>query len=825
MKLLHEITDTTFDMDTAYQTLSVTFNLSNLLSNVLKMMAYSGLTLKTEYSSNISEFVNDPKNQKALIETYKDFIQGIYASDSLDSDYPETYEVLKVADAYTENLTLQTLVENAFNLTFSMFDVENLIYINKSALEAYYEFAKALYLQAENRQKRSMIRASGLQTIQALYEQMYSYPAFDTIPVNSNAYIDLAFMTYACKHYNAFLGVAYIPAGYLNENKSQLNFGNSRGLRVIPMFAYPATNTNITLYYDKETYEFTETEPAHGNFTAFTNIKAFDPEANPITSCSFSAGNGMEVGYIRGTYKDADDNTVSVATFNGNSMNMEAGFNIPIIMLNDEVQATTFDENYYQQMNTNNQYWHMADNSYLSAYYTSSMKIAQMGLDSEIMKNLINSNVLQIQQYQVIDVDTNPIQDMDPNPAYEDAYTTGGGIEITDEENNSNLFLNLMSNLDYKSVLNGEKSIFEVLTEFGLYIVSKLDPNQPITESEPLDDYKDTSSPLIYTPIPTSLLDVYILNSFDMSALGRQLFDPDVNEALRRVFNDPGQAIISLGFMPFAFNHMKTDEVMIGNYATGIKAYKPLYQYMELDYGACRFEKLDYLSIEPYAEYEIFIPYAGKFPILSSFFSGKTVRLRCIVDILTGDMLTSMYVGENSYSEEAYYNRNIQNIPVMTFAGNCMRKMPISSASGIGYLNAAAKIGYGAAVIGTSVSDRFGDIGTSLSSMAGQFTPATITPSIKTIGEMSGNNGYMGMIQPYIIGRRRGVPEHVNGNPIKSYNNIGHEVPVICCHGYTEMVNLQTQYTGVETFPQTPIPTNAEVTEINEALASGVILP
>lgn len=46
MKLLHEITDTTFDMDTAYQTLSVTFNLSNLLSNVLKMMAYSGLTLK-----------------------------------------------------------------------------------------------------------------------------------------------------------------------------------------------------------------------------------------------------------------------------------------------------------------------------------------------------------------------------------------------------------------------------------------------------------------------------------------------------------------------------------------------------------------------------------------------------------------------------------------------------------------------------------------------------------------------------------------------------------------------------------------------------------
>lgn len=90
---------------------------------------------------------------------------------------------------------------------------------------------------------------------------------------------------------------------------------------------------------------------------------------------------------------------------------------------------------------------------------------------------------------------------------------------------------------------------------------------------------------------------------------------------------------------------------------------------------------------------------------------------------------------------------------------------------------------------------------------------------------MTGNNGYMGMIQPYIIGRRRGVPEHVNGNLIKAYNNIGHEVPVICCHGYTEMANLQTQFTGVDTFPQTPIPTIAEIAEINEALASGIILP
>ena len=821
MKLIHEIADTNFDIQSAYQTLSTTFDLSNLFQNILKMMAYSGVTLKPETITNLSEFTNDPANQKAFIDMYKNFIQGIYTSEHLDTEYPETCEILKVADAYAQQPTLQTVIENAFNLTFSMFDTNELVYVSKTTLGAYYEFTKALYLQHELYKKRSPLKNNGLHPIQVLYEQMYVGPSFDTIPINSNAYIDLAFMIYAYKHYGAFLGVMYIPADYLNEHKNTLDFGNTRGLRVIPLFAYPAVNTNLTLYYDKQIYEFTETKPSHSDVITYTNIKAPNPNAKPIVSCSLSVGNGMDIGYIRGTYKDADGNTIPVATFNGNSMNMEAGFNIPIILMNDEVLATAFDEKYYQQMNTKNQYWHLADNTYLTSYYTSSMKIAQMGLASERMKALIDDNILQIQQYEIIETDTSFSQEIVPNPDYENAYTAGGGIQITDDANNSDLLLTLLSNAEYEAVINGEQTIFEALKKHALYVTSKTDLNTPIVADmgEPfaLPEYKDNVNQILYTAIPSTLFDVYILNSFNISALGAQLFDPDVNAALRRIFNDPGQAIISLGFIPFVCDRVTNKEIIIGNYATGIKAYKPLSQYMELDYGVFRFEKLDYLSIEPYADYEIYIPFAGKFPILSSLFSGKTVRLRCLIDILTGDMLTSMYVTENAYSESAYYNRNTQDLPVATFVGNCMRKIPLSTASGIGYLNATAKIGYGAAVLAAGESK----IGSNLATIAGQFLPATIAPSIKTVGEMSGNTGYMGVTHPYIIGRRRGVPSHVNGNPIKSYANLGHEVPLSCCHGYTEVMNLQTQFTDANA----PILTNKEMNELEEILASGIILP
>ena len=283
----------------------------------------------------------------------------------------------------------------------------------------------------------------------------------------------------------------------------------------------------------------------------------------------------------------------------------------------------------------------------------------------------------------------------------------------------------------------------------------------------------------------------------NLQALGAKMWSDDFVDSILKLWNDPMEAIITLGLVPFTPDSTGSTNCQIGNYDTEISMPRVTSQYKTLSCGSVSISEYwgNALDYAPYTEAEIFLPFVGMKKIDIDDIMGKTVSVDYNVDLLGGEAIA--YV-------------TVDNRVLYDFHCNLMSSVPISSSSYAtlysGILRAASSVAVGAAA---------GGVGAAAGALTSAVNVVTSKHgSIERGSELSPNAGILGLLTPYIILHRPIQSLPGNFGHFKGYpSNITRTLSSVS--GYTEVSYIHLDGTTA---------TDAEREEIYALLKSGVIL-
>ena len=368
-----------------------------------------------------------------------------------------------------------------------------------------------------------------------------------------------------------------------------------------------------------------------------------------------------------------------------------------------------------------------------------------------------------------------------------------------------------LSNIKNLSSDEDLDNLIEAFTKTG-------DGSNPVNPVDPdADPFKnDTSHPGggkgSYTPkgdqtglpgLPSSgvlssgFIAMYNPTIAQLQSLGAKLWSDDFVESILKLWNDPMEAIITLGLVPFAPTSSGATNCQIGNYDTEVSMARVTSQYMTKTCGSVTIEEFwgNALDYAPYTEAEMFIPFVGMKKIDIDDIMGKTVSIDYNIDLLGGEAVA--YV-------------SVDNRVLYDFRCNLMSSVPISSSSYAslysGILRAASSLAVGAAAGGVVAAA--GGLTSAVNVMTSKHS------SIERGSDLTPNAGVLGLLMPYIILHRPVQSLPSNFGHFKGYpSNITRTLSGVS--GYTEVEYIHLD--GISA-------TDAEKEEIYTLLKDGVIL-
>lgn len=398
------------------------------------------------------------------------------------------------------------------------------------------------------------------------------------------------------------------------------------------------------------------------------------------------------------------------------------------------------------------------------------------------------------------------------------------------------------------------------------------DPYEDGGTSEPgggTPDFTETSdaiSPTVSLPISfqsTGLCRVYIPTLSDLNDLADylwtdQTFLDTVKNILIQQFENFMQAVISLSMIPCQVPTGARQAVKVMFIPTGLTFPPATEQFVEVDCGTLDITErygsaLDY---NPYTKISLYLPFIGTVPLDTDEVMGKTIGCKYLIDIVSGACVAKITV--SGYSGGA-------SGVMYQFSGHCSISMPLTSADFSSY--------YAAAMTGLKMATGMVAAGAGAPALAGAMLgepmphPSSVSTTTKTTtrnpatgrqvtagttqqntvrtpgsasfselavkaagntvgsvinskfsvehsGGFTGNTGFLGVQQPYVIITRPDMcnPEEYgsyHGRPSMMYLSLG------TLSGFTQVQNIKL--TGFSA-------TNPEMGEISELLKSGVIL-
>lgn len=179
--------------------------------------------------------------------------------------------------------------------------------------------------------------------------------------------------------------------------------------------------------------------------------------------------------------------------------------------------------------------------------------------------------------------------------------------------------------------------------------------------SAPINDY---TRPTINF-CSTGFANCYLMNDATFATLSDKFWD--FWESIKHYFTKADDSVISLGKIPIAINDIPYERttITLATERTGIEARKPMYQFIELDFGSVVIDKysdsfLDYTD----TQVSLYLPYIGTVDLDTNVVMGTTLSLKYVIDVLTGNLEAHVYVdGSLTYM----------------YQGNCMYNIPFTS--------------------------------------------------------------------------------------------------------------------------------------------------
>lgn len=336
--------------------------------------------------------------------------------------------------------------------------------------------------------------------------------------------------------------------------------------------------------------------------------------------------------------------------------------------------------------------------------------------------------------------------------------------------------------------------------------IAKIDPEDDTSGTGDYDpDYDPTSDPIGFPGLPTGgdaistgFVKVYKPTSAQLQALARKLWSDDFVETIKKIQNDPMEALISLHTLPFTPPTGANASCQLGNYDSEVSMPTITSQWVKLNMGSIRIPRhwSSALDFSPYVHTEIFLPFIGIKSILVDDVIGKTINLEYAVDVLSGVGLCNIMCG---------------NSVLYTYECNLSSKIPVTSSSYGAYYSSLVQ-SMGNILTGASMAGTAGAVGGALASAVN--VTLSKKHSVNRSGNISGPAGVMGHFTPYIIIHR---PKQSLASGFRHFKGYPSNI--------TASISSVTGYTEVESVHLTNVPgTDAELEEIRALLYNGVIV-
>lgn len=326
-------------------------------------------------------------------------------------------------------------------------------------------------------------------------------------------------------------------------------------------------------------------------------------------------------------------------------------------------------------------------------------------------------------------------------------------------------------------------------------ILPKLDPSQ----NKPDIGAGNTPTVVPQTGKASSLYSVYNPTQEQLNQFGAWLWSSDFFEQIKKLFNDPMQAIIGLHkvYSPVQTSGLGT--IKCGYLDSTVPSKLVSEQYVTVDCGSVSLQEYfgNVFDYPPFTEISIYLPFIGVRRLDPSDIMRATVSVKYHVDVFTGACLADVNVKRDTAGGVLY-----------TFPGSCSVQYPLSSGSYMGIVSTIAStvvsavtaptpLGMGATVLGGITNLAFNS-----------------HANVERSGSFTGNAGAMGSKIPYLIISRPQTAmaqnfETLSGYPSNTYTKLS------ACTGFT-----QVKFVHVENLNAT----DAEKQEIEQLLKEGVIL-
>lgn len=341
---------------------------------------------------------------------------------------------------------------------------------------------------------------------------------------------------------------------------------------------------------------------------------------------------------------------------------------------------------------------------------------------------------------------------------------------------------------------------------------------QPQTDTITTDTPTDTPTPPatgdgdtpIVPPITgsaSSLWKIYNPSQSQIDAFGAWLWSSDFIDQLKKLFNDPMQAIIGVHkvFCTPAIGGSTT--IKCGYLDSGVSSNWVSNQYTHIDCGTVSLPEYfgNVFDYDPFTRVSLFLPCVGIVPldVAEVMRSSISVKLHC--DVLTGALLAEVNVIRDQAGGILY-----------TYSGSCIVTYPVSSGTYVGavanVVSVAASVAAG--IMGTVASGgalapaAVGAAGAAVSGLAHTRT------NVQHSGSFSGAAGVMGGKIPYLIITR---PQTRMADQYPTYDG----VPA----NFTSRLGDCTGYVKVkEVHLKAPNAYESEIAEIEQLLHQGILI-
>lgn len=297
----------------------------------------------------------------------------------------------------------------------------------------------------------------------------------------------------------------------------------------------------------------------------------------------------------------------------------------------------------------------------------------------------------------------------------------------------------------------------------------------------------------------SALWSIYNPTQAELNSFGGWLWSSNFVEQLKKLFNDPMQAIIGVHKV-FATPHTgSTATIVCGYLDSGVSSKLVTSQYSEVNCGSVDLWEYfgNVFDYAPFTTVKLFLPFIGIVPLDVAYVMRSTITVKYTVDVLTGACIANVNV-----------QRDGAGGVIFTYAGSAIVSYPISSGSYMGVVSGALSIAAG--VAGTIASG-----GAALPAIAGTMSGLSRAHTdVQHSGQFSGAAGAMGGKKPYLIISRpqtrvAGSVERYKGKPSNATLRIGD------CVGYTRILDAHLII---------PNAYSDEIEEITRLLKDGVII-